>query len=79
MFHPTLLVVLALVAPILWGVFFGATRHAKMIELIAKTVGWAWAFIAGVGGLVLPMYRLLVDIADTTAGPCAVVQWEDLP
>lgn len=57
MFHPALLVVLALVALILWGVFFGAKRHAKAVELIAKTVGWAWAIIAGVGGLVLLMHQ----------------------
>ena len=55
--RPALLVLLALAILILWGTIFGRERHIKAIEVIAKSVGWAWAIIAGFGGLVLLVHQ----------------------
>ena len=55
--YPALLVVLALVTLILWGIIFGGTERTKAIDAIAKSVGWAWAVIAGLGGLVLLIHQ----------------------
>jgi hypothetical protein len=57
MSHPALLVLLALAALILWGIIFGGKRHVKAIEVIAKSVGWVWAVIAGFGGLALLIHQ----------------------
>jgi hypothetical protein len=42
--------------PDLWGIF-GGKGCMKPIEAIAKSVGWAWAVIAGFGGLVLLIHQ----------------------
>ena len=55
--HPALLVLLALAPLILWGIIFGGKTHIKAIEVIAKSVGWTWAVIAGFGGLVLLIHQ----------------------
>ena len=55
--HPALLVLLAVAILILWGIIFGEKRRTKAIEVLAKSVGWAWAVFAGLGGLVLLIHQ----------------------
>ena len=51
--YPALCVLLALATLVLWGITFGG----KAIEAIAKSVGWAWAVLAGFGGLILLIHQ----------------------
>ena len=55
--RPALLVLLAVATLILWGIIFGGKKRIKAIEVIAKSVGWVWAVIAGLGGLVLLIHE----------------------
>ena len=55
--HPALLVLSAVATLIVWGVIFGGKRRIRAIEVVAKSVGWAWAVIAGFGGLVLLVHQ----------------------
>ena|SRR5690349_8252696 len=55
--HPALLVLSAVAILILWGITFGAKRRSKAIEVLAQSVGWAWAIVAGLGGLVLLIHQ----------------------